>query len=375
MQSASTELGFLLSSLEIERNMYRFKGMSSVRAVWLQFAKNEHPRRRPATNSNAFTLIELLVVISIIAILVALLLPAVQAAREAGRRMSCSNKLRQIGIALHNHHAAMQRFPVGSVAKEFEAQPSTPWTFYRWSALAMLSPYLESTAAYNVLDLTKPLYNSSFGVTAENIEGAKTIVPTFLCPSDSFRRLHENFGPTNYALCTGTGVDGGTPIETDGIFFVNSRTRLADVLDGTSNTIAASESLLGEADPQAQDPQIGYRFTFVAPLSDAACSSAPVWNYTDPRGFSWVNGEYRNGLYNHYYPPNASMADCMSAFLGGGFSKIYTPFGWKTARSRHSNGVNILRADSSMTFIANSIDVAVWQALATRQGGEVAILE
>lgn len=330
-------------------------------------------RGRPA--ARAFTLVELLVVIAIISLLVGLLLPAVQAAREAARRISCSHNIRQIGIALHNHHSARGTLPAGTVSKQNPAAPSTPWTFYRWSALAMLTPYLENSNTYNLLDLKLPLYNASFGVTPENIEGCKTVVPTFLCPSDTYRRLHASFGPTNYAMCMGTGIGGGTPIETDGVFYVNSRTRIEDVKDGSSNTLAVSESLLGVADAANIDPHVSYRFSFAAPLTDQACTLAPTWNYADPRGFSWANGEVRNGLYNHYYPPNAATPDCISPYLGGGFPTIYTPFGWKTARSQHAGGVNALRADGSLTFIANSIDQAIWKSLATRNGSEVVSAE
>lgn len=330
-----------------------------------------HTKGRRAVHPGAFTLVELLVVIAIIGVLVGLTLPAVQAAREAARRMSCSNNMRQVGIAIHGHYAALRVFPSGSVAKENPTDTTTPWTFYRWSALAMLSPYLENTAAYNILDLSLPLYGSNFAITPQNESGVQVVVPTFLCPSDSSLRLHDRFGPTNYAFNAGSGVGGGSPMDTDGVYFVNSRIRISDVTDGTSNTVALSESILGVRGSSNQRPDASYRFVFSAPLTDSACQSAFLWNYTEPRGFSWANGEYRNGLYNHYYPPNSSSADCIGVFLGGGFPTIYTPYGWKTARSRHSGGVNALSLDSSVRFIADSIDQVVWRAISTRAGAEV----
>ncbi|MBX3420267.1 MAG: DUF1559 domain-containing protein [Pirellulaceae bacterium] len=326
---------------------------------------------RHVIRGGGFTLVELLVVIAIIGALVGLLLPAVQAAREASRRMSCSNNLRQLGIAAHNYHSAYSLLPPGSVAKQHPSSPTVPWTFYRWSALASLSPHLENTAAYNALDLTLPLYSANLAVTAQNVEGSRVMVPTFLCPSDGAQRLHDSFGPTNYAFTTGTGAGGGTPLDTDGTLYVNSKTRLEDITDGTSQTLIASESILGQAGAQARDPRVGYRFVFSAPLTDAGCNLAPTWNYSDPRGFSWVNGEYRNGLYNHYYLPNSQTADCIGVFLGGGFPTIYTPFGWKTARSRHAAGVNALRADGSVAFISDRVDLEAWRAMATRRGGEI----
>jgi len=321
-----------------------------------------------------FTLVELLVVLAVIGLLVGLTLPAVQAAREAARRMSCTNNMRQIGIAAHNHYAAQRSLPSGSIAKENPTAPTTPWTFYRWSALAMLSPYLENTAAYNILDLSLPLYGANFGVTPQNMEGVRVLVPTFLCPSDTGQRLNVNFGPTNYSFNSGSGMGGGTPLGTDGAFFVNSRLRLADISDGTSNTVALSESILGERGNSNNNSKVSYRFVFSSPLTDTACHNAFIWNYTEPRGFSWANGEYRNGLYNHYYAPNSTQADCIGVYLGGGFPTIYTPYGWKTARSRHNGGVNALHVDSSVRFISDSIDGMVWQAVSTRAGGEVAAL-
>ncbi|MFM8327595.1 MAG: DUF1559 domain-containing protein [Pirellulaceae bacterium] len=326
--------------------------------------------RRDGKLRGGLTLVEVLVVVSIIGVLIGLLLPAVPAAREAARRMSCGNNLRQIGIALHNHHAALNQFPAGSVAREFPLSPMTPWTFYRWSALAMLTPYLEQSNVHRLLQLDKPLYTASFGISPESLEGVRVVVPTFLCPSDNYRSLHPRFAPTNYAMCTGSGRGGGTPIETDGVFFVNSQIGLRDILDGSSSTLAVSESMLGVSGMQSRDPRFAYRFTFTAPLTDSACATAGMWNYTDPRGFSWANGEYRNGLYNHKWLPNSDQADCMSPFLGGGFPTIYTPFGWKTARSKHSGGVQALRADGSVTFLNDAIDPPIWLAIATRQDGE-----
>lgn len=341
----------------------------------LRFSKTTTRRRglTKSSHSRGLTLIELLVVISIIGVLVALLLPAVQAARESARRVSCVNNMRQIVISMHSHHSALRHFPAGAISQEYAAVPSTPWTFYRWSAFAMLSPYLENTAAYNKLDLSKPLYNASLGITTENIDGAKTIVPTFLCPSDSFKVLHPSFGPTNYAVTTGTGINGGSPLQTDGVFYVNSKIGVAQIVDGTSHTSVLSESNLGVSGSEDLDPRKSYRYWLGAPLTEANCNRLSIWNVQDPRGFAWVNGEYRSALYNHYRVPNSEVHDCIGTALIGGPAIVYTPYGWRAARSWHRGGVNMGRADGSVVFISNSVELNVWQAAATRQGSEVVV--
>lgn len=317
-----------------------------------------------------FSLVELLVVIAIIGVLVGILIPAVQASRAAAARNSCSNNLRQLGLALHNHEAALGYFPSGSVAKEYPEQPFAAWTFFRWSALASLTPYLENSAAYNALDLTVPLYGTNFAVRPENIEAVKILVPEFLCPSDIGRAVSEDFAPTNYAVCAGSGIGGGTPRDTDGAFYINSQTTPAKITDGLSKTVLASESLLGQPQSGAHDPQTEYKFAFTAPISDSLCNAAAQWNVSDPRGFAWVNGEYRCGLYNHHQTPNSAVPDCMGVQVGGGVKLIFTPYGWRGARSNHPGGVNVLLADGSLRFVSDAVDAAVWKDLATIAGGE-----
>jgi prepilin-type N-terminal cleavage/methylation domain-containing protein len=311
----------------------------------------------------AFSLVELLVVMAILGMLAGLLIPAVQGSRAAADRAACANNLRQIGLAAHHHQMALGYFPSGSIAQEFAAQPFTPWTFYRWSALAGLTPYLENTAAYNALDLSVPLYGTSFGVRPENVEAVQIVVAEFLCPSDLGRAVSEDFAPTNYAVCAGTG--GG-----DGMFFINSRTTPAKITDGLSKTALASESLLGQPQSTSRDPRVDYKFAFAAPLSDTLCANAAQWNVSDPRGFAWVNGEYRSGLYNHRQTPNSAVPDCMGVQLGGGVKFQFTPYGWRAARSNHPTGVNVALADGSLRFVADTIDADAWKALATIAGEE-----
>lgn len=322
----------------------------------------------------AFTLVELLVVIAIIGILVAMLLPAVQSARGSARNAHCKNNLRQLGIATASHISVRTFFPPGSVAREDPVNPRAPWTFYRWSALAELSPYLENTAAFNLLDLSVPLYNAGLALNEEHIDAVKIPVNVFRCPSDDGEVLNFDFAPTNYAFSAGSGFEGGAPHDADGVCFENSRIRPAQITDGLSNTAIATESILGQ--PAAsltaiRDPQLEYKFLLAAPLSESRCKGTQQWNVSDPRGFSWVNGEFRCAMYNHYLGPNSPTPDCMGVVLGGSPDKRFRPYGWRAARSRHSGGVNVLMADSAVTFVSDDIDLTLWRGMATRDGGEI----
>jgi prepilin-type N-terminal cleavage/methylation domain-containing protein/prepilin-type processing-associated H-X9-DG protein len=328
----------------------------------------------------AFTLVELLVVIGIIGILTALILPAVQSARESGRRTQCLNNIRQMGIALHSYTAARGRMPAGSISKPYPAEPSHPHNFYRWSALAQLLPYLEEGNAYERIDLSLPLYGPSLGVMPQNQAAVKQPIPIFLCPSDHGQPVSQDFAPTNYAVCAGSGVGGGTPFDTDGLFYINSATPTAGIRDGTSKTIAVAESLLGgeriSGVPAGQiDAERNYAFTFATPLTESACSSSTIYNFTDPRGFSWANGEYRCALYNHHLPPNSPTLDCMAAVNVGDLSVRYSAYGWRAARSYHPGQVNVLFADGSVRPVAETIDLDVWRAMSTRAGREASGLE
>ena len=128
-----------------------------------------------------------------------------------------------------------------------------------------------------------------------------TVIPLLLCPSDIQEVVDAGFGPTNYAMCAGTGLPGGSPIAADGVFYVNSATRLADITDGSSQTIVASESLLGTgqepvSDRKQVDTRRDYAFFLGGPLTDAPCAGASQWNVTNRRGFAWVSGEFRCAL-------------------------------------------------------------------------------
>lgn len=310
-----------------------------------------------------FTLVELLVVIAIIGVLVGLLLPAVQAARESGRRSSCINNLKQLGLALHQFHDRQRHFPPGRGGP-------VPLVF---SPQAHLLPHVEQGSLHSRLDLssspTNLLIAGVFYSGAVNAAAAAEAVAVLQCASDPAggRVPGINFGGTNYAANVGSGmVDQGTLVRADGVFYLNSKTRFADLVDGSSQTIAFSERTLGLNDkPLVSMPVPGSPFileTSGVQVTEALCAEQGTGSWNAERGGKWILGNYGNTLYNHFHPPNAPGWDCMNPAQQRGLF---------AARSYHPGGVNVLYCDGSVSFIANAIDLAAWRALATRAGLEM----
>ncbi len=322
------------------------------------------PRARPARPLHAFTLVELLVVIAIIGILIALLLPAVQAARESSRRTMCLNHLRQLGLATLMFHDNRGHFPPG------RGTPN-PRVF---SALAHVLPFVEQDGLYHRLDLeSAPLNLVILGVPysgAKNAAAAVDVVPVLLCASDPAggRVSGSPYGGTNYVACVGSGtVLGGTLVDADGVFYRGSNVRVADVDDGTSQTIAFSERTLGPgvapttSPPTPVEPFV-LELTSGNDVSDAMCGAPANGGWYAARSAKWILGNYGNALYNHYHRPNAAEWDCMN---------IQQQKGFMSARSNHPGGVDAMFLDGHVTFVADQIDLAVWRGLATRAGEEV----
>jgi prepilin-type N-terminal cleavage/methylation domain-containing protein/prepilin-type processing-associated H-X9-DG protein len=334
-----------------------------------------------------FTLIELLVVIAIIAILIGLLVPAVQKVREAAARAQCANNLKQLALACHNFHDARKQFPYG---RKFDN-----WDTFTWSVMVL--PYIEQNNVYQgYLYINDPSWrevypgpNGPIGNNALQRQSRHAVIPEFLCPSDGGPNTNEigttDYGMVrgNYRACTGSGDMYGTRTDTTagpwgvGVFGVvpfqttdpnghifnttgpkTAGVRIPAITDGTSNTV-----LLGEA---------------LSPDTSAG------WG--GPIG-SILYGNMGGGLFTTTITPNSSspdrpigpcprdqgitsyMAPCVS--LGGNAWWTRSAVGaFVGARSKHTGGVNTALADGSVRFISDSIDLTTWRAMGTRANGE-----
>lgn len=303
-----------------------------------------------SNRSAGFTLVELLVVIAIIAILVALLLPAVQAAREAARRVQCSNNLHQMGIALHNYHDALKRFPAGII------QPNHAF----WSA--SLLPYLEQSNLFSMLD-----FSSRWEVAgSRNALACATYVSIYRCPSSTAAAHVSVQGVANRVPSTYLAVGSGTATresgsvsqhlglpKRDGLMFVNSSTNMASVQDGTSNTLA-----IGEAE---------FRYEVVGlDLDGGVYQVVDHWyigsDGIDARTAPYIK-EVSEALGSTGVPINGAELDILVDEKEIGFS------------SRHSGGVHFVFADGHVKFVTETMDRAVFSKLGTIAGGEVVAFE
>ena len=311
------------------------------------------------TRRTGFTLIELLVVIAIIAILIGLLLPAVQKVREAAARAMCQNNLKQIGLGLHNHHDAMGSFPPG-------------WDYpTSWGALSRLLPYIEQDNLYRTMDLTKPIADPV------NAPSQQLELPVFRCPSDLPNPSPTLGGATNYNGNAGNWVvfviahglnQNATP--PDGMFYSGSaKLTFGSVTDGSSNTALYSERILGDGNMGKVSPR---EDVFNGPNSgpgnpatpDDAATECDAVDITNPAnqfpifmGAPWGHGRHN---YQHITRPNGRSCGWLSSLRAS-----------MAATSRHTGGVNVVFTDGSIHFITDGIDLATWRAMGSRNGGEV----
>jgi len=304
---------------------------------------------------SAFTLVELLVVIAIIGILVALLLPAVQAAREAARRTQCLNNLKQIGLGMHNYHDTHLSLPFGQGG-----------TGNRYSALALMLPFMEQANLHGQIDFNQ------IPTAPVNDAARLTELSLFRCPSDLRNPQPQTGGATNYMANKGAGIvwhdatgpNVGLP-EPSGVFFYRSNMRLADILDGTSNTAAFCERVLTDGSNGIVSPKADVFFHPGSPTTpDQAkqmCDTHDINNlaFQFPlfMGAPWMDGQH---TYLHVTGPNTRSC---------GFFLVLRAV--MPPSSRHPGGVNLLLCDASTRFVANTVDLATWRGVGTRGDGEV----
>ena len=317
-----------------------------------------------------FTLVELLVVIAIIGILVGLLLPAVQSAREAARRMQCQNNLKQIGLALHNHESSLKKLPP---LGDYLSAGSSVY----WSVQVRLLPYLEQSTLHNLVDFTKPI--------SAQPAVARVRMPHLLCPSEVNDRERPD-GPTfihyplNYGANAGLWHIAQPPYDRgSGVFLINRSTKLAELTDGLSNT-------LGMAEVKAFTPYLrdGGNPSAVAPVPThpAEISSFGGEFKPDSGHTEWVDARTHQTGVTTTFTPNTKVPHVVSGksydidfnSMREGRSSTLPTYAVVTSRSYHMGGVHVLLMDGSVRMIANSVELDVWQSIGSRAGGEVSVL-
>lgn len=329
----------------------------------------------------AFTLIELLIVIAIIAILIALLLPAVQKVREAAARLQCQNNLKQIGVALHNCENAQKSFPVSMNIAPKAAFSSNNGS---WSIHARILPYIEQDNAFVRVNL-EAAWDSQLNTGVPTAR-----IPIYVCPMEVNDMVRTNGGnpfvyPHTYGFNFGTWFvyDPNTGSGGDGAFAPNLRTRPTDIVDGLSNTLGAAEVkaftpyVRNTADPGPTPP--GSPAAVAAMAAGGQNKLGP--NTNDCTGHTeWPDGRVHHSGFTTVFTPNT----VVPFTVGGrtydidynsrqeGNSATLRTYAAITSRSYHTGGiVNVLLMDGSVRLIRSGIDLTTWRALGTRNGGEV----
>jgi prepilin-type N-terminal cleavage/methylation domain-containing protein/prepilin-type processing-associated H-X9-DG protein len=338
-------------------------------------------RPQPGRSRPAFTLIELMVVIGIISILIALALPAVQAAREAARRSSCQNNLRQIGLAIHSYLDANQCLPMCRVNGEND-QGITVYNSL-FSLHARMLPYLGQRALYDAINFDVSTYppeslahvsmimDEVIGTGRINSTASGTVLDLFLCPTDgdgvgpAGNNYRGNIGVGPYHLTVWEYKDSG-----NGFFQEFYITRAAQIGDGFSHTVAFSERLRGSGGGPLIPERDFWTKPFGAYTADdliASClvSARPGNTHGFASGGKWWFWYSREQtIYVHAQQPNGIVPDCLN-------TQRTMPGGMATARSWHPGGVNALMGDGSIRFVSDGIARDIWRGLGTRNGGEL----
>jgi prepilin-type N-terminal cleavage/methylation domain-containing protein/prepilin-type processing-associated H-X9-DG protein len=310
-----------------------------------------------------FTLIELLVVIAIIGVLIALLLPAVQAAREAARRAQCTNNLKQIGLALQNFESANRQLPPG-----FSTAPCGALDKLSKTVQIDLMLYMEQGTLYNAFNLDLPIVDGSCGFPA-NSTAVMTKVAGFVCPSDPEGQGADGWPGNSYRAITGDRSNSYWNYKADttlpeprGLFYFNSKVKIGDIKDGTSNTIAFSELLIHGPARRVS----GVPADFLS--QDTWSDQGAVYDW---QGDTWCAGGYSQSLGNMTGVPSANNGkSAPNLYLAGGAQSPY----WHSLQSMgglHPQAVNNLFADGHVATVKYTVAREIWRALATRKGGEI----